>query len=60
MAAYTALDATLTWSAGKSTELQFGATNLLRPPTVEFLPDLVLAAATRVERRVFLRWRQSF
>ena len=57
---YTALDATLTWCAGKSTEFQLGGTNLLRPPTVEFLPDLVLATATRVERRVFLRWRQSF
>ena len=60
VAAYTALDATLTWCAGKSTEFQLGGTNLLRPPTVEFQPDLMLAAATRIERRVFLRWRQSF
>ena len=58
--ARTALDATLTWRARPGTELQLGGTNLLRGPTVEMQPDFLLAAATRIERRVFLRWRQSF
>ncbi len=56
----TALDATLTWRARPGTELQLGGTNLLRGPTVEMQPDFLLAAATRIERRAFLRWRQSF
>lgn len=58
--AFTALDATLTWRAGPTTELQLGGTNLLRPPTVEFQQDLLPGLATRIDHRVFLRWRQGF
>ncbi len=58
--ASTALDATLTWHASGSTELSAGATNLLRPAQVEFSPDFGIASATEVQRRVFLRWRQTF
>ncbi len=58
--AYTAMDATLTWRAGSSTEFAVGGTNLLRPAVVEFSPDYGLATATTVPPRVFVRWRQSF
>jgi iron complex outermembrane receptor protein len=58
--AYTALDATLTWRTGSSSELALGGTNLLRPAVVEFSPDYGLATATTVAPRVFARWRQSF
>jgi hypothetical protein len=59
-AAYTALDATLTWRTGGSSEFAVGGTNLLRPAVVEFSPDYGLATATTVPSRVFVRWRQSF
>lgn len=58
--AYTALDATLSWRAGRDTEIAFGGTNLLRPAVVEFAPDFGLASATLVPRRLFVRWRQTF
>ena len=59
-AAYTALDATLTWRTGGSSEFAVGGTNLLRSAVVEFSPDYGLATATTVPARVFVRWRQSF
>lgn len=58
--AFTSLDATLTWRVGPSAELQFGGTNLLRPPTVEFQQDLLPGLATPIDHRVFVRWRQGF
>ncbi len=58
--AYTALDATLSWHAAPSAELQIGGTNLLRPAVVEFRPDFLPASATLVQHRVFVRWVQAF